>query len=238
MQSLLQIPTDVPIGQLKDLNNKFNAMDFTDSAGIHRYGYFGAFSPNPYWVAAYYDNRNRTDRILGDTRIGYKNGDFNIFERLGVDATNDISYYKTPQISVQSVDQTIYYPSYGYINQGGYQQNNYTGMRFYSDLIGTYTHALSENFGMTALVGNNLTMQHGETLNGNIDYRTNGLVIPSFYNFTNNQGPVTVTNPISDHRTFAWYGDFKFNYQREVYLEVTGRNEWSSTLLTGENSYF
>ncbi len=238
MQSLLQIPTDIPIGQLKDLNNHFNSMDYVDSAGIHRYGYFGAFSANPYWVAKYYDNRNRTDRLVGDTRIGYKNGDFNVFERLGVDATDDISYYKTPQIGSQSVDQTIYYPSYGYVNSGGYEQNNYTALRFYSDLIGTYTHALSQNFGMIALIGNNLTMQHDETLNANIDPNTNGLVIPSFYNFINNQGPISVTNPVSNHRTYAWYTDIKFNYQRELFLELTGRNEWSSTLLAGHNSYF
>jgi outer membrane receptor protein involved in Fe transport len=47
-----------------------------------------------------------------------------------------------------------------------------------------------------------------------------------------------VTNPISDHRTYAWYGDVKFNYQRELYLELTGRNEWSSTLQESHNSYF
>jgi len=238
MQSLLQIPNDIPIGQLSNLNNHFNAMDYVDTAGIHRYGYFGAFSANPFWVADYYDNRNRTDRILGDIKVGYKNGDFNVFERVGVDATDDISYYKTPQISVQSVDQTIYYPSYGYTNQGGYTQNNYTGMRLYSDLIGTYTHALSENFGMTALIGNNVTLAHGETLNASINPVTNGLVIPSFYNFTNNQGPVSVQNPISDRRTFAWFTDEKFNYQRELFLDLTARNEWSSTLETGHNSYF
>ena len=238
MQALLQIPTDIPIGQLKDLSNHFNAMDYVDTAGIHRYGYFGSFSPNPYWVAAYYDNRNRTDRILGDMKIGYKNGDFNVFERVGVDATDDITYYKTPQINSQSVDQTIYYPSYGYTNQGGYAQQNYTAMRFYSDLIGTYTHALSENFGMTALVGNNVTMQHDEYLNATINPVTNGLVIPSFYYFSNNQGPVSVTNPVTDRRTVAVYTDIKFNYQRELYLDLTARNEWSSTLITGHNSYF
>jgi len=238
LQSLLQVPTDIPISQLKNLNSKFNSMDYIDTAGIHRYGYFGAYSPNPFWVADYYDNRDKTDRVLGDFKIGYKKGDFNVFERVGVDGTDDVSSYKTPQINSQSADQSIYYPSYPVINTGGYQQNNYTGLRAYSDLIGTYTHTLSENFGMTALVGNNVTMIHDETLNAYINPASNGLVIPSFYNFTNNQGPVYVTNPVLDHRTYAMYADVKFNYQRELYLDLTGRNEWSSTLAPGNNSYF
>ena len=238
MQSLLQIPTDIPIGQLRNLNSKFNSMDFIDSAGIHRYGYFGAFSPNPFWAAKYYDNRNKTDRVLGDFVIGYKKCDFNVYDRVGLDVADDRSYYKTPQVNVVSADQTIYYPSFGYNNAGGYNQINFTNLNFYNDFIGTYIHQLSQNFGINALVGNNVTMRHGETLAVNIDPKTNGLVIPSFYNFSNNQGPVDASNAISDHRTWALYADVRFNYQREIYWEVTGRNEWSSTLQTGHNSYF
>src|SRR5262249_29794958 len=139
--------------------NKFNAMDFVDSAGIHRYGYFGAFSPNPYWAAKYYDNRNKTDRVLGDAIIGYKKGDFRVYDRLALDVADDRSYYKTPQINVQSADQSIYYPSFGYNNAGGYNQINYTNFSFYNDFIGTYVHQLSENFGINALVGDNVTMK-------------------------------------------------------------------------------
>jgi len=238
MQSLLQIPTDIPIGPLSNLNSPFNSMAFYDVNGVQRYGYYGAFTSNPFWVAQQYDNRDKTNRILGDMNIGYKKGDFNIYDRVGVDVTDDISTYKTPQIDAQSVDQTIYYPESPHVNAGGYQQNDYTGMRFYNDLIGNYTHQLSQNFGINAILGTNATMKQDEYLNDFINPNNNGLVIPNFYNFTNNQGPVTVSDQLFDHRTYAAYADVKFNFQRELYLELTGRNEWSSTLITGQNSYF
>ena len=238
LQSLLQIPTDIPIGELKDLNNHFNSMVFIDTGGAHRYGYFGAYSKNPFWNAQYYDNRNKTDRVIGDFNIGYKKGDFNIFDRVTVDATNDRSFYETPKINVLPVDQTGLYAGNAYINQGGYTQNNYTGFRFLNDLIGNYTHALSENFGINAILGNNVTMQQDAILNASIDPGTNGLVIPGFYNFSNNQGPVAVANTTNNTRRWAIYGEVKFNFQRELYLDITGRNEWSSTLATGHNSYF
>jgi TonB-linked SusC/RagA family outer membrane protein len=238
MQALLQIPTDVPIASLSDLNNPFNSMSYLDPKGVQRYGYYGAFTSNPYWVAQYYDNRNKTDRILGNVNLGYKKGDFDVFDRVGLDVADDRSYYETPELNSASFDQSIYYPSYPHTNAGGYSVSNATYFSFYNDLIGTYTHQLSQNFGMTALIGNNTTIKQSEGLNGSISSTTNGLVIPYFYNLSNNLGPVTTTNSFDKHRTYAWYGDVKFNYQRELYLELTGRNEWSSTLASNENEYF
>jgi TonB-linked SusC/RagA family outer membrane protein len=238
LQSLLQIPTDIPIGSLKDLSNPFNSMDFIDASGVHRYGYFGAYSRNPYWSAENYDNRNKTDRIIGDINIGYKKGDFNVFDRVGVDATDDRSFYKTPALSVLPVDQTGLYPGNSYINPGGYSQNNYTGLRFNNDVIANYTHAFNSDFGINAVAGNNVYIQQDANLIATIDPGTNGLVIPGFYNFTNNQSPVVADNTTSDTRRYSVYADVKFNFRKELFLDLTGRNEWSSTLMTGNNSYF
>ena len=238
MQSLLQIPTDIPIGGLKDLNNVFNSMDYIDANGVHRFGYFGSFAKNPYWAAENYDNRNKTDRILGDLNIGYKKGEFNVYDRVGIDVADDRSTYKTPYINSQSFDQSIFYPSYPYLNSGGFQQTNYTAFSFYNDLIATWTHNFNKDFGINALIGDNVTMINNESLSALIDPGTNGLVIPGFYNFSNNVGPVQTLNSLTQTRTYGLYADIKLNYQRELFLELTGRNEWSSTLSTANNPYF
>ena len=238
MQSLLQIPTDIPIYELRNLSNKFYSMDYTDAAGVQRYGYFNAYAKNPYWSAQNYDNRNKSDRILGDMNIGYKKGEFNVYNRVGIDVADDRSYYKTPQFDVMPTDQTGLYPGNNYISSGGYAQNTFTNFNFYNDLIATWIHEFNKNFGINALAGNNVTMQNAESLTANIDPATNGLVLPGFYNFQNNQGPVAVTNSLTQRRTYGVYGDVKLNYKRELFVEVTARNEWSSTLAPGHNSYF
>ena len=239
MQSLLQVPVDIPIGPLKNLNNKFNSMDFIDSTGTHRFGYFGDFAANPYWMAQNYVNTNKTDKVLGDLKVGYKKGDFNVYDRVGLDMSDDRSSYETPYLYSVPVDQTSYYPSYPYTNYpGGYQQNLYTGVRFYNDLIGNYAHSLSDNFGINATLGNSTILSNDESLISTINPKTNGLVVPGFYNFTNNTGPVTVNNYLTQYRTQAIYADLRFNFQKELFLEVTGRNEWSSTLAAPNNSYF
>ena len=81
-------------------------------------------------------------------------------------------------------------------------------------------------------------MNQGQSLQGVIDPGTNGLVIPNVALFSNNAGPVTVTNYTTKDRRHCIYGDVKFNFQRELFLEITGRNDWSSTLPVDHNSYF
>ncbi len=235
LQSLLQIPTDIPVKQLSNLSNPFYAMDVIDSAGVHRFGYFGAYSKNPFWVAQNYDNRNKTDRILGDLKLGYKKGEFDISDRVGVDVTDDRSYYKTPVLNVIPFDQSGLFPGNSYVSAGGYTQANYTGFRFYNDVIATYTHRFNDKFGINVLAGSNATMQQDETLSASINPTTNGLVIPGFYNFSNNTGPIAASNPLNYVRRYSFYGQVKLNYKREIFLELTGRNEWSSTLA---NPYF
>ncbi len=237
MQSLLQIPTDIPVSELKNLNNKFYSMNFIDTSGVSRYGYFNAYAKNPYWSAQNYDNRNKTDRILGDFNIGYKKGEFNVYDRVGVDVTDDRSYYKSPQYNVVPVDQTGLYPGNPYKSLGGYAINNYTGVNFYNDVVANWIHSFNKDFGINAILGDNVTLNNSEALAANID-PSSGLVIPNFYNLSNNVGPVATSNSLSQRRTAGVYADVKLNYQRELFLEVTGRNDWSSTLDPAHNSYF
>ncbi len=234
MQSLLQVPTDIPIAELKNTGNKYYSMDFIDTTGTHRYGYFNAYAKNPYWAAKNYDNRNKSDRIMGDVNIGFKKGEFNVFDRIGADVTDDRSYYNSPKFNVQPYDQTGLYPGNPYVSNGGYSQAAYTGFRLTNDVIVDWKHSFSDNYGIDAKLGQNVTMQQAERLAA----ENTGLVIPDFYNMSNNQGPNNVENSISKHRTVGVYADVILNYKREMYLELTGRNDWSSTLAFGHNSYF
>lgn len=234
--NLYQTPRDIPTQELKNLNNNFYSMQYIDTGGVERYGYYGAYARNPYWSAKHYDNRNKGDQIIGDIKLGYKRGEFNVFDRVGANISSDRSYYKTPQTNAIPVDP--FYSGLNYINPGGYAQNNYNGFRLFNDLIGTWDHALSDNFGMNVLLGHNVSIYNDESLFADINPGTNGLVLQNFYHFTNNQGPISASNNVTRRRTFAFYGDFTFNYRREVYLEITGRNDWSSTLVQRRNSYF
>jgi TonB-linked SusC/RagA family outer membrane protein len=234
--SLYQTPRDIPTWELADMQNKYYSMQYYDSMGAERYGNYNGSYKNPYWVAKNYDNRNNTDRVLGDWKLGWKKNDWHIFNRFGVDAAADRSTYKTPVLHATGGDPL--YTGHALNSNGGYTQSNYNGMRMYNDLIVNYGTQLSHNFGMNAFVGHNLTFQRDETLAGIIDPASGGLVLPDYYNLQNGVAPVTAYNNRVDRRTVGTFGNLAFNYRRELFLEMSGRNDWSSTLVRRRQSYF
>lgn len=235
LSNLYQTPRDIPIWELKDLENKYYSMQFYDTLGVERYGYYGGYYKNPYWAAKNYDNRNKTDRLLGDFNVGFKKGSFNVVNRLGADISNDRSTYKTPTINAVGVDD--FYTGAPYINKGGYSQYSNNFFTLNNDLMVTFAHDLGKDFGINILAGHNASIIQTEGLEAQIDPSI-GLVIPNFYYLSNNAGPITAANPISRRRSHGIYTDIKFNFRKELFLELTGRNEWSSTLQLDRNSYF
>jgi outer membrane receptor protein involved in Fe transport len=75
-------------------------------------------------------------------------------------------------------------------------------------------------------------------LSSDIDPATNGLVIADFYSFTNATGPVQSANVVSQDRSIGLYGSARIDWKRQVFLELTARNDWTSTLAPGNRSFF
>lgn len=234
--NLLETARDIPITELKDVNNIFNSMTYTDAQGIQRYGYYGAYTRNPYWVAQNYDNRAKTDRVLGDFSIGYKSGNIDVVDRLGVDVSSDRAFYEQPKYNAIAFDPL--YDGIPQTNAGGYEAATTNGLLLNNDLIATYNKPLSDNFSMQLLGGHNMRLSNTTSLVGNIDPGTNGLIIPGFYNFDNAQGPVLTSNSFIQTRTIGLYGDATFKYRNSLFFGVTARNDWTSTLIEGNRSYF
>ena len=239
---LLQTPRDIPIWELKQLDNPFHAMDYTDAVGTKRYGYYGAYTRNPYWVAQNFDNRSKTDRVLGAVTIGWKpNANWNIFNRAGADITSDRFYQKTPKYFFQPFDAFYGAGTASSQNQslaGGYFEQTINTTTFYNDLIATYSKQLTEDVSFEGMLGANATATTGNSLAANIDPTTNGLVIPGYYNFGNAVSPIAVSNSLSQIRSVALYGSAKLGYKNQFYLEITARNDKNSTLNPYTNTFF
>jgi TonB-linked SusC/RagA family outer membrane protein len=247
--SLIQQPRDIPIWELKDLSNPFNSMGIRDSLGIDRYGYYGAYTRNPYFVVEKVDNRMRTDHVIASNVLGVKpNSNWDIFNRLGVDYASDRATMKIPKYNLLPYEED-YYQSGGeaqtQTSQGGYTEDNLNSFTLNDDLIANYTRELSKDLGLNVMGGANLQLIRNTRTRSTIDDQTNGLVLPDYYNLSNNQGPIDVNipdavgfAPNNESRRVSLYGQVSFNYQRFLFLELTGRNDWSSTLKPGLWSFF
>src|SRR5262249_52194427 len=70
------------------------------------------------------------------------------------------------------------------------------------------------------------------------DNRADNLVIPGVYNLGNSRDPVVTIPDRASFLVNSLYGFLNLNFREKVFLELTGRNDWSSTLPKQNQSFF
>ena len=102
-----------------------------------------------------------------------------------------------------------------------------------SDLLMSVRKELGNSFLMTFTAGNNLYHSYANGSKGD----ANGIEIPGFYNLINSSSVIPYEFSYKK-RTAAFFGDLGFSYKDMVYVNATGRQEWSTTLPANANSFF
>lgn len=234
--NVCQQPRDIPIAELANLDDPFNSMSTVDSNGVRRYGYYGAYTENPYWVAKKFDNRNRYDRVFGQTTLGWRmNSHFTLSNRFGGEALSDRTYLKSPKLN--SVGYEDFWSGSPKAFNGGYYESNEALLNYFNDLMLNINYQV-DKLGINGLLGHSIVSRRNNFLSSNIDPTTNGLVIEDFYNFSNASSKIASVNSLAQNRKIGVYGTLNLNFDQFLFLELTGRNDWSSTLAQGNRSYF
>ena len=103
-----------------------------------------------------------------------------------------------------------------------------------TDFIAQYFKKISENFTIRASIGGANRWRTYRIQ----DMQTDGLVIPGFYNVSNSQNPLRGTNSLEEEKVNSVYGTLDAELFGGIFLGVTGRNDWVSTLPVKNNSFF
>ena len=176
---------------------------------------------NPYFVTTFNRFSNSVDRIYGGTSLSYDVAPwFNVTGRVGTDFFSENRRSTTRR------------GTRGRLN-GQFDTNEIYERELQTDLIGTITRRLSSDWTLKGIVGhqfNQRTIRRARIL-------SDGLNIDQLYTFANAQSNVA-SNFYSRREIFGVYGDFSFDFRNYLFLNVTGRNDWSSTLPVSNNSYF
>ncbi len=99
----------------------------------------------------------------------------------------------------------------------------------------TYKKKISENWNINAFVAANRRYVYGR----GISNTASSLVIPQLYTISNGvPGTVSYSSSWSQKSVNSIYGMASIDYKGLAYLDVTGRNDWSSTLPVANRSYF
>jgi hypothetical protein len=67
-------------------------------------------------------------------------------------------------------------------------------------------------------------------LSSDIDPDNNGLVIENYYNFENAKDKIASVNRLTETRKIRCIRCLEFDFDKFLFLEITARNDWSSTL--------
>lgn len=217
--NLLQIPVDIPIAELKDLNNPFNNIT----------NYYGAYSYNPFYINANNNATGKVNRIFISPSITYSPVSWlTLTERLGWDNYTDSRYFRQNKFTNTNQNPSISG------EQGVYSEDIRQNTLINNDFIATIKKSINRDLDYTAMLGFNT---YSDRLSRNLS-STSGLAIPGYYNLSNSDGRPNTSNTQTNKMKYGIYGDFGVNYKDYLYVNILGRQDWSSSLPASKRSYF
>jgi TonB-linked SusC/RagA family outer membrane protein len=181
-----------------------------------------AYTDNPYWSAYENYQNDRRDRFYGNFGLNINIAPWvKLTGRMGGDFYRFLS---EERMSVGSQAQTEY------------RKNVYSNMEVNKELFFTINHRFVDDMiGLTAIVGGN-QMDRKYWRDGGIT--VGGLIQPGLYNLSNSLNKATVYDYSSQKKVNSLYANASFDYENMAFLELTARNDWSSTLPAANRSYF
>jgi len=221
INDLYQTPRDISLVDLKNLNNPFNTPDYY-------YTPYGV--TNPYYSLQNGMNDFSQTKTYGKVQVDIKPFRFLTFTaRYGFDKTFNETRIGTPKISPDPGT-----PNFGQLNQQGSVSNDKSSQYETNiDLLATFTDSFGK-LDITATGGTNIN----ERGYSDVSAAVTGLDIPTFYNLSNSASTPTVSEYTSKRRLIGLLGDFQLGWDKYLYLDISARNDWSSTLPINNNSFF
>ncbi len=177
---------------------------------------------NPYFTLHENLNGNRRDRFYGNTKLSFKFTDW-LSARVGIGA-DYYTNHATSRAAWGDIDNR-----YGY-----YYENKTTFREVNTDFLFLINKKLTEDLDFTLNFGGNKMDQFYQNLFGGADE----LAVPGVYTLSNAKVPQRTSNYMSQKRINSLYYSGQFAWRNALFLDFTGRNDWSSTLPEGNNSYF
>jgi TonB-linked SusC/RagA family outer membrane protein len=210
-RSFLALPRNIDLNWLKDYRRDDGSMVVWLKGDVQ----------NPFWSMNEIREEDQRDRIIGYVSLNYK---FTNWLSMKIGAAND-SYtdVRNERVAKGTPDRN---GSAGNVRNYEFHVNELN-----TDAILMANGKLSKNFTGSLLVGGNLYKTKSTTVGlegGNLNY-------PDFYNISN-AGLVTPVYSLARKEVQSVFYNGQLGYKNYLFLDVTGRNDWSSSL--GQPSFF
>lgn len=171
-------------------------------------------------------NINDKDRLVGNISLNIKiNDHLKALVRTGTDMWTDT---RTNIVNFERVRN-------GNKTPGRYSEEVLRSQETNHDFLLTYDRMFGKNFSLVASVGG---AQRTNFYKRNFT-NVGELVVDGVYNLGNsNPSQNTVASTITESEVQSVYASSQFGYKNALFLDVSARNDWSSTLPSVDRSYF
>ncbi|RDV13478.1 SusC/RagA family TonB-linked outer membrane protein [Pontibacter diazotrophicus] len=180
---------------------------------------------NPFYSQEFLTYGNAKDRLRGNASLTY---DFN--DKLSLMVRSGTDFWTDTRINVNAWERV----SNGNPLYGAYSEEVIRNQESNHDAILSYKQDITPDFSFNAQAGG---VYRSNYFKRNYAAVTQ-LVIDGLYTLDNNAVPNTNQSAIEEFNVQSLFGAAQFSFRDALFLDVTGRNDWSSTLPASNNSFF
>ncbi|GAA3636416.1 SusC/RagA family TonB-linked outer membrane protein [Flavivirga jejuensis] len=183
--------------------------------GTQQYSFNYTFFDNPYFILLENRNAFERDRIFGNIALKQQFTDhLSVSLRTGMDYSSETRQLRRSFSSNR-------------FTNGGYAEHDVKFREVNTDFLINYKNVFGD-FSFDISAGGNRLNQTASTKQS----QTVNLAQPGIFNLNNAASPIEVFQFESEKRINSLYGIAKLGYKDFLFLDITGRNDWSSALAT------
>jgi TonB-dependent SusC/RagA subfamily outer membrane receptor len=185
---------------------------------------------NPYWIANRNVSKDSNKKIVASLNLNFKVNDWLSLQTRGTYDKSLLDFNK----NIYATTEATLAPANGrYI----VAKNDYT--QVYGDFLANISTAVNDKVAINGVLGMSTTRNTSESFTG--DSGTNGGLqfanVFAFQNFKANPGVAFVENSL-ETRTNSIFASATIGFNDNIFVDLTARNDWTSTLPEANNSFF
>ena len=186
---------------------------------IHPYS---SFIDNPFLIAYEMTNSVNSNNVVGSMQATYEiSKKFDVMLRSGLNMMDEDRQQRRPFSTANFV-------------RGYYKEQAITDYEVNNDFLFTYHDQLTEDISVNVSAGANKLVHKYNRVDSYIE----GLVIPAVYKLNNGLASPQVKVSDKNYNMNSVYGLAAFSYKNKYFIDLTARNDWSSTLPAENWSFF
>lgn len=217
------IDREIYKNQFEYFNAETNMMD------QYATSFDGNIQQNPYWIIHRNPKKDVAQRVFASAQLKYQITDeFSLQSRTSYDK----SFFTFDHRMYGGTDPVLAPAT------GRYILEKTENTQQYIDLIANYNADFTDKVSFTGLLGASLTKYAtGDKITLDSG-SSNGLKYPNYFSISNFEETLFLQQSATNKEVQSVFGSVNIGFDDKYFLDLTGRTDWSSTLVNTDSKYF